>query len=219
VTLAVRDVAPWIDEALDSVLAQIGPDDEVIVVDDGSTDATPALLSARSEAVTVLSPGAIGLSNARNLALDHSTGRLMAFLDGDDRWAPGALDRLVAVLDEHPEADLALGRTDEFLDSSVTDPAAIGLRTPQRDALGWFLGALVARRDITDAVRFDPDQPLALTGDWLARLRARDVHIHELAAVTLERRLRPGSLTTDATAYREAMLRSLRTNLRRARTG
>jgi glycosyltransferase involved in cell wall biosynthesis len=219
VAIAVRDVAPWIDEALDSVLAQTGPDDEVVVVDDGSTDATPDLLAARGDALTVLSPGTIGLSAARNLGIEQSRGRYVSFIDGDDRWAPGALDVLVAALDGHPGADLALGRTDEFLDPSITDAAASGLRAPQVDQLGWFVGALLVRRELVDAVRFDEHQPLALVSDWLARVREHGVTVHEVPQVILQRRLRTGSMTSDGAGYRDAMLRSLRANLRRSRAG
>jgi glycosyltransferase involved in cell wall biosynthesis len=219
VAIAVRDVAPYLDEALDSVLDQIGPDDEVIVVDDGSTDATPDLLAARGEVLTVVRQEPLGLSIARNLSLDHCTGELIGFVDGDDRWAPGALDLLVAALDEHPEANGAIGRTDEFLDPSVPDAAAAGLRPPEHDVFGYFLGAMLLRRSITDAVRFDPEQPMAITTDWFSRAREQGLVLHELPEITLERRLRPGSMTTDGTAYHGALLRSLRSNLARARQG
>jgi glycosyltransferase involved in cell wall biosynthesis len=219
VAIAVRDVAPWIDEALDSVLAQVGPDDEVVVVDDGSTDATPDLLAARGAAITVLRPGTIGLSAARNLSIEQSRGRYVGFIDGDDRWAPGALDVLVAVLEDHPDVDLVLGRTDEFLDPSITDAATSGLRAPKTDQLAWFVGALLARREVVDAVRFDEQQPLALVSDWLARVREHGVTVHEVPEVILQRRLRTGSMTSDGAGYRDAMLRSLRANLRRSRAG
>lgn len=217
VAVAVRDVAPYIGEAIDSVLSQVGPDDEVIVVDDGSSDATPDLLAAYGDRLTLLRQPALGLSFARNLGLDHCRGELIGFIDGDDRWAPGALDRLVAALDEHPEANAAMGRTDEFLDPRLTDAASAGLREPERDVVGYFLGAMLLRRSVTDAVRFDPEQPLAITTDWFSRVREHGLHLHQLSEITLERRLRADSMTTDSAAYQGALLRSLRANLARAR--
>jgi hypothetical protein len=83
---------------------------------------------------------------------------------------------------------------------------------------GLLLGALLARRELTDAVRFDPEQPMASTADWLARARDHGMTVHEVDIVTLHRRLRTDSLTTDGAAYRQAMLQSMRANLRRARS-
>lgn len=212
VAMAVRDVEDYLDEALDSVLAQVGPDDEVVVVDDGSTDATPELLAARGDTIVHLPRAHAGLSRARNDVIDHCTGRYVGFLDGDDRWAPGALDRLVSVLEAHPDATGVVGRTDEFVDGT-----GAGLRRPATGAQVHFLGAMLLRREIFDAVRFDPDRSAASTPDWVARARDHGLVLVPLDAVVLHRRLRPGSLTTDAPASQGALLATLRSKLERDR--
>ena len=212
VAMVVRDVEAYLDEALDSVLGQIGPDDEVVVVDDGSTDATPELLAARGDRIVRLPRPHAGLSPARNVALDHCSGRFIAFLDGDDRWAPGALDRLVAALEAHPEATGVVGRTDEFLDAGT-----VGLRSPANGAEAHFLGAMLLRREIFDAVRFDPDHSAVSTPDWLARARDHGLVLAPVDAVVLERRLRADSMTADGPAYQGALLATLRAKLERDR--
>ncbi len=214
VMIGVRDAAPYVAEAIESVLAQLGHDDEVVVVDDGSTDGTAAVLAGYGDRLRVITQGPLGLSTARNRGLDASRGELLAFVDADDRWAPGSLAALQAALARHPDADAVLGRTDEFLDAKVQDPGAAGLRPPQQGVRSLFLGALLARRAIFDAVRFDEDQPMAITTDWLGRARAHGFDCREIDAVTLERRIRPDSMTADAGAYQQALLTSLRANIR-----
>ena len=96
-----------IAEAIDSVLAQQYDDHEIIVVDDGSTDATPGILARYGDAIRVITQKNGGLSVARNAGIRQSKGKYLAFLDSDDIWLPGKLARLTAMLDANPRASLA----------------------------------------------------------------------------------------------------------------
>lgn len=108
----------YIEEAIESVLAQTFTDWELLLVDDGSTDAGPGIAARYAEAhpgrVTVLRhpDGANnGMSASRNLGIAHARGDFVAFLDADDIWLPEKLERQVAVLDENPEAGMVYGPT------------------------------------------------------------------------------------------------------------
>ena len=79
--------------ALDSVLSQSRQADEVIVVDDGSTDDTAAMLRDRYPRVRYLFQGNRGVSAARNLGIRAATGDWIALLDSDDSWLPDKLER------------------------------------------------------------------------------------------------------------------------------
>lgn len=95
--------AHCVGEAIDSVLAQVPPADEVIVVDDGSTDDTAEVLAAYGDRITVLHQQNAGAAAARNTGIRHATGEWVAFLDSDDLWRPGrlaALHRDLADADE-----------------------------------------------------------------------------------------------------------------------
>jgi glycosyltransferase involved in cell wall biosynthesis len=94
----------FVMEAVASVLAQSYRDFELIVVDDGSTDGTPAALAAWGDAVTVLRREARrGVSAARNLGARAAKGDWLAFLDSDDLWLPDKLARQMEYVQANPE--------------------------------------------------------------------------------------------------------------------
>jgi glycosyltransferase involved in cell wall biosynthesis len=85
------NAAPYVRETLDSVLAQTFTDFEVIVVDDGSTDETAAIVdwyAQRDPRVRVVRQANRGIAAARNTAIAHARGRFLALLDSDDLWFP-----------------------------------------------------------------------------------------------------------------------------------
>jgi glycosyltransferase involved in cell wall biosynthesis len=89
-----------VTRAIDSVLGQTYRPVEVIVVDDGSTDATPRVLQAYGNAITAIFQGNAGPSAARNRGIRDSKGEFIAFLDSDDMWLPTKLERQVDLLQQ-----------------------------------------------------------------------------------------------------------------------
>jgi glycosyltransferase involved in cell wall biosynthesis len=95
--------AAFIERAIDSVLSQIRPADEVIVVDDGSDDETPYILGKLGDRITVIRSARSGAGRARNLGLQRARKPLVAFLDSDDEWLPGKLDVQRAFMASRPD--------------------------------------------------------------------------------------------------------------------
>jgi glycosyltransferase involved in cell wall biosynthesis len=91
-------------EAIDSVLDQDYGNFELIVVDDGSTDDTPRLLSAYGDRLRCLQQANRGVSAARNAGIRSSRGEYIALLDSDDFWLPGKLTTQVDYFRRHPKA-------------------------------------------------------------------------------------------------------------------
>lgn len=102
------NVAPWIERAIHSVLEQEMDVHEVIVVDDGSTDPTPAILSSFND-VRVISQPNRGVSAARNAGAAAATGDVIVFLDADDEFLPDAIGAYERALSEASEAGAAVG--------------------------------------------------------------------------------------------------------------
>jgi glycosyltransferase involved in cell wall biosynthesis len=97
----------YIAAAIDSVLAQTFTNWELLVVDDGSSDETPAIAggyAARDARIHLIRQPNQGVTAARNSALRRARGRYVAFLDSDDLWLPEKLARQVASFEAHPDA-------------------------------------------------------------------------------------------------------------------
>ena len=147
VVLPTRDRAAVVGRAVASVLAQTFSDSELIVVDDGSTDNTIDVIRSfadpRLRVVRLTESG--GPSRARNEGVRVSRGTLVAFLDSDDEWLPGKLDRQVTLI-----------RDDSRAFSSVIVKRTVFLK------VGGFDPGLPAFTDHDLLLR------IAQTGSWFA---------------------------------------------------
>ncbi|NEX93042.1 glycosyltransferase family 2 protein [Caulobacter sp. 17J65-9] len=150
--------AAWsIDQTLASVCAQTYPNFEVLVVDDGSTDATAEAVGAwtvRDPRVRLLRKPNGGVASARNLGVREARGAYVAPIDSDDLWAPDNLDRQVSALEAAgPGAYLSFART-VYVDPDGVPMPSDPPKPPQVDFRGLLLrnsvangSAAVFRRD------------------------------------------------------------------------
>jgi glycosyltransferase involved in cell wall biosynthesis len=96
----------FVAQTIRSVFAQTDQNYEIIAVDDGSTDGTLQALREFEPRIKVLTKPNGGPASARNLAIKHSTGEYIAFLDSDDLWVKHKLEVQGAYLDRHPSVGL-----------------------------------------------------------------------------------------------------------------
>jgi glycosyltransferase involved in cell wall biosynthesis len=203
------NVAPWIDGTIRSVLDQTHTDWRMVVVDDGSTDATAALVAKVADPrVTLLSQANAGVSAARNAglaALDPDADAVL-FLDADDWLEPDALARLVVALRAAPDAVAASGPC-EIAGRVLRPPAGHlvqALLRRNRFANGGHV--LIRRAATLEIGPFCPGLAYGEDWDYLIRLAL----LGRFAAVAgrapvLHVRVRPGGayyrLATDPAAF------------------
>jgi glycosyltransferase involved in cell wall biosynthesis len=109
----------YIRDAIQSVLDQTYHDYEVIVVDDGSTDATAERVSAFSDRVFLVRQENQGVAGSRNTGIGRARGQLLAFLDGDDVWEPDKLAHQVGAAERHPGSGLIAVDGVQFSGSTI----------------------------------------------------------------------------------------------------
>jgi len=111
VVIPAYNAEAFLAEAVESALSQTEPPHEVIVVNDGSTDGTAAVLQAFADRIIVVTQENRGLPAARNAGAARATGAWLAFLDADDLWQP---EKLARQLEVASRANVALVYTDRF---------------------------------------------------------------------------------------------------------
>jgi len=151
--------AHFLDEAIESVLAQTYSSREIIVVDDGSTDNTATVARCHSPVGYIYQENA-GPSAARNTGVKESRGEYLVFLDADDRLLPEALEIGVGCLRQHPECAFASG----FCRLIVADGSLLG--KPEQPSIArdyyleflrrnyiWCPGSVIYQRSIFEIVK------------------------------------------------------------------
>ena len=193
VIVPVFNAEAYLAEALESAIAQTLQPYEVIVVDDGSTDGSAAI--AERFGVTLLRQSNCGVSDARNLAIEHSTGEYLALLDADDVWPETKLEDQVAASEDNPDAGYVLGyqrylfqghvHADWFQRTRVEDSE------PSYSPSVW----MIRRRAWERVGPFEPGRRLGEDVDWLARANDLGIKYHMVPKVLLLRRIHDNNLT------------------------
>ncbi|MGZ5528327.1 MAG: glycosyltransferase family 2 protein [Limisphaerales bacterium] len=106
VVIPVYNGEKFVTRAINSVFQQTRAVDEIIVVNDGSTDRTLQELESFGDRINVISTPNFGASSARNTGLAASTGSLIAFLDADDEWYPEKIQRQLEFWSRYPHAGI-----------------------------------------------------------------------------------------------------------------
>ncbi len=181
----------FIADAITSVLAQDFPatDLEIIVVDDGSTDRTHEIIEKFGSRVRLISKSNGGQASAFNAGIPEARGEIIAFLDGDDAWAPTKIARVAAHFDAHPEVGVIGHGIEQFdllssrryltlpRDQRQISFAAANDATFFRHAMCFFGTSRLAIRTglasqalpIPESIRIEADEFLAIACTALSR--------------------------------------------------
>ncbi len=213
VILPVYNAAGTLEEAVASVRAQGHESLEIVIVDDGSTDDSAAVIDRlRASDVRAFRQENQGPSAARNQAIRESRGEIIAMIDADDLWPEGKLALQLERLRRDPELKLVGGRIERVsLDGSSLDPE----RFPSGEQYSApHVGAVLFRREVFDTIGwFDESLRFSEDQDWFLRAREQGLKMLILKEVTLIYRRHQGNSTAMKTArdlmFTEVLKKSL----------
>jgi glycosyltransferase involved in cell wall biosynthesis len=207
VVIATYNRAGLLAETLSSLWRQRYTGFEVIVVDDGSSDDTAALLRANESRLTWHRQDHRGAGAARNLAARHARGHYLAFLDSDDLWFPWTLEVYARAIAEASQPSLLIGSAVNF--TAPGEVAGVVETPPQVSKFAdyfaaddqwrcWGAGFAVVRRDVFDgAAGFSDRLANGEDADLVMRIGTAAGFAHVTSPITLAYRIHAQSAMTN----------------------
>lgn len=204
VIIPTYNSAPFLATAIDSVLAQTYPDVEVIVVDDGSTDDTQAIIAHYDQQIRYIHQENRGPAAARNTGFHASQGDYLLFLDSDDLIPPDKLELQVAFLAQQPDVGLVYSAWQEIDEDNTrllgeVRPGIQGfiLKALLRRKFFFFPSAAIIRRKCLERVGlFNESMRWSEDADLWMRLARAGYAFGYMDAILLQRRIHKSSLSS-----------------------
>lgn len=201
VLIAVRDGERYLAAAIESVLGGTVEPDEVLVIDDGSSDGSAAVAAGFGPPVRCLPGEPLGLAGALNRGVAVCRGELIAFLDADDLWTADKLELQLELLGREPGLEAAFGAVVEFATPELSAEQRAEVRIQEEPVQAQLRGAMLARRTLLE--RVGPFQESLGVGDfveWGARAQDAGMRSAYVGEVVLRRRIHTANWGRLATA-------------------
>jgi glycosyltransferase involved in cell wall biosynthesis len=217
VIIPCRNAARYLAAALASARSQTAPPDEIIVIDDGSTDGSADIADA-IPGVRVTRQPPLGIGAARNAGLAHARGGLIAFLDADDLWPTDSLRLRLDALAADPAADGVCGAVEQFVSPDAHAVIGRPARQLPNEMTARSAGAMLLRRRVFDRIGgFDASLTLGDTLDLVARMDEAGIRIARIDNVVLRRRIHGANTVLTRRDSQRDYLKILKASLDRRR--
>ncbi len=175
VIIPVFNGEKYLDEAISSVLAQTLKPEEIIIVDDGSTDSTAEVVKKYHGSVLYSYQSNKGAAAARNTGLRMAKCDFISFIDADDIWVKDKNEKQMKLFNQHPGTEIVLG----FLMPVSSKPQKHDINFPaKKSLLLTHLGSALIHKTVFEKIgNFDEQLALVEDTDWFFRVRESGINV------------------------------------------
>lgn len=217
VILPVYNGARYLNETIDSVLAQTYPALELIVVNDGSTDSSEDICKTYQNIRYVYQENQ-GVPFARNNGVSLAKGEFLCFIDQDDSWKPEKTDAQGKAFEEHPNLGYCLTRQEFYLTENVERPDWCPEDWLNRPVAGFSPSTLMIRKSLFEKMGpFDTSLPTGSDTEFFFLLKDADVPFTQLEEVFVRKRIHQDNQSKSRDALRRDIMETLRRSIHRQR--
>jgi glycosyltransferase involved in cell wall biosynthesis len=214
------NAAPYLAEAVESALSQTVAPDEIIIVDDGSTDGSPEVIAGFGAAVRCIRQPNGGDPSARNAGLEAASGQIIAFLDADDILTRDSLEARLELLSASPDLAYVYGLVEQFLSPDLDDERRARCDVGPPATLGRVASAMLFRRAAFDRIGpFAAAIRLGYMMEWHSRAEQAGVKGGAVERIVLRRRIHNSNSVHDTARLMRDYLSALRAAVRHKKNG
>jgi len=214
VVIPAYNGARFIRQTIESIRAQKNDLIEIIVIDDGSTDATGKTVAALGKDIRYQYQKNQGPAAARNAGILMSKGAFIAFLDADDIWPAGRLHAMLTEFKKNQNLEIVMGHVESLINNA---PETFPRRLMMPHILPVFGCGLFKRQVFNSNGLLDPALRCSEDQDWFLRAKEQKILIKIIKATTLKKRIHEDSMT-DGTQWKDVdILKVLKKSLDRRR--
>jgi glycosyltransferase involved in cell wall biosynthesis len=214
VVIPLYNAEKYLDQAISSIISQKMKPFEIIVVDDGSSDGSLKVAEQYGDKIKLVKLlKNTGCGAARNRGIEIATGEYLAFIDADDLWCEGRLEKQLNYLVNNPVFDMVFGQVEQFISPELSSEHKSKLRAELKKMPGYAAGGMLIRKDTFLKVGlFDEKLELGEFIDWFSQAKDMGLKIHLTEDVVLKRRIH----TSNMGVYKKQHLKDYTSVLRAA---
>jgi glycosyltransferase involved in cell wall biosynthesis len=188
----------YVAEAIHSILNQTVKVDELIAIDDGSTDNSLEVLKTFGDKIRLFSQENKGVSETLNFGIRQSKGDYVAFLDSDDLWEVDKIERQLIDIQNNPEYSIFAGSVRQFVSPEIKEHN-YSFNSAPTNSLTRI--TILVKKELFYAGGWFKEGSLIEFIEWVDLMRSKNEGIYFSQRVLASRRLRPNSLSQTKNYY------------------